>query len=100
RQAFLLAALLAAPCLAGCLAPFGLGGPAYRVERTLLATGDAWNRDGHFTVRVLEAQAVRVDIEARPPVGQVLRASGLSNATLPPVTLDLPDGTWTVAYSI
>ncbi|MFO1535803.1 MAG: transglutaminase family protein [Thermoplasmatota archaeon] len=100
RLAWLLVALTASPCLAGCLEPFGLGGPAYRVERTQLVTGDAWNREAHFSVRVREQAVLPVRIEASADDGRSLQAQGLSNATLPPVALDLPDGTWTVTYFV
>ncbi|MEA3142792.1 MAG: hypothetical protein QOG31_116 [Thermoplasmata archaeon] len=100
RQALLLALLLAAPPFAGCLAPFGLGDPAYRVERTELALGEAWNRDGRFTVQVLSAEPVAVRVEALAQDGRAVQGAGLSNATLPPVAIDLPDGTWTVTYFV
>jgi hypothetical protein len=100
--AFLAFLLVGLPAMGGCLDQMGFGGlsrPNYSVSRTPLAESD-WNTDGSFTVQVRQAELVEVRIEATPSDGgRVLTKSGLSNAT-EEVTLDLPDGTWTVTYYV
>ncbi|HUR60865.1 MAG TPA: transglutaminase domain-containing protein [Candidatus Thermoplasmatota archaeon] len=94
-----LAFLLAFALAAGCLQQLGFG-PQYRAERTQLVEPPGWNRDGRFSVRVLQAEPVAVDILAKATDGRTVQARGISNTTLPPVELQLADGTWTVDYSI
>lgn len=93
----LLALLLALP-LAGCLDLGGLGRPNYAVSRTPL-TPNAWTTESRFTVQVMQAQPVEVRIEAKSPDGAPLATSGLSDDSTP-VSMDLPDGTWTVTYYV
>jgi transglutaminase-like putative cysteine protease len=89
----LLAFLLAAP---GCIDLGGLFRPGYHAFVTPLNTGpSAWNRDGTFRVRTTEA-GVAVHIEAKQAAtGRTIGADGTSKAEL-----DIPDGTWTVAYTL
>src|SRR5688572_5368487 len=94
----LLGLLVLGPAMGGCLDGLGLGGlsrPNYAVSRTPLETA-GWNTDSTFTVQVQQDAPVEVRIEADPSgAGTPLSKTGFSNATTP-VTLDLPDGTWTV----
>jgi hypothetical protein len=58
--------------------------------------------DSRFTVQVMQAEAVEVRIEAKPPEGSgqsPLQTSGLSDQD-EAVSMDLPDGTWTVTYYV
>lgn len=96
--------LLMAPATGGCLDQLGLGQlsrPDLRVSRTPLLEGsEGWNTDASFTVQVLEPTPVEVRIEAVPSDGgSALSTSGFSDADNA-VTLDLPDGTWTVTYFV
>lgn len=94
----LLAAALALP-LAGCFEQLGgIGRPDYPVSRTPLKDGE-WTTDARFTVQVLQAEPVEVRIEATPAAGEPLATSGLSDADNS-VSMDLPDGTWTVTYFV
>jgi transglutaminase-like putative cysteine protease len=96
----LLALLLAVP-LSGCLDQLGLGGlgrPDHAVSRTPLEPG-TWTTESRFTVQVMEAQPIEVRIEASPPQGEALVTSGFSDQETP-VSMDLPDGTWTVTYFV
>jgi transglutaminase-like putative cysteine protease len=100
----LLLALLAAPALSGCLQ--GLGSklarhPDYAVSRTEVQTGPGtWNTEGTFTVQVNQVEPVLVSIEAEPvPSGVARSIDGLANDTLQ-VVLAIPDGTWTIRYSV
>ena len=102
--AVLLLGLLAlGPAMGGCLENLGLGGlsrPDYAVSRTPLETDDGWNTDSSFIVQVQQDEPVEVRIEADPKgAGTPLVKTGFSNATTP-VTLDVPDGTWTVTYFV
>ena len=101
--AALVLGLVLLSALGGCLDRFGLGAltrPNYPVSRTALKTTDGWNTDSTFVVEVLQAAPVAVTIEARPDDGGApLGAQGTSNATTP-VTLQIPDGTWTVSYTV
>ncbi|MHB8634016.1 MAG: transglutaminase-like domain-containing protein [Thermoplasmatota archaeon] len=54
---------------------------------------DAWNRDGTFLFQ--SAHGKTVTIQATSAAGQALSASGT-----PQANLTLPDGTWSVAYSV
>ncbi len=81
----------------GCLDLFGRALDDHDVARSPVDT-QGWNRDGIFTVQVREVDPVEVRIEATATTGQVLAASGLSNATLPAIELAIPDGTWTITY--
>ena len=94
--------LVLGPGLGGCLDSLGLGGlskPNYAVSRTPLQTS-GWNTDSTFTVQVQQEEMVEVRIEADPSRGGApLVRTGLSNATTS-VSLDLPDGTWTVTYFV
>ena len=84
------ALLLAAP---GCLGIFGV--PDYHASVTPLQQGPgAWNRDGGFQVQVLEP-GIAVHIEAKELSGRIVQAAGTSRAQL-----DLPDGTWSIDYSL
>lgn len=83
----------------GCLDLFGRALKDHDVARTAVDT-TGWNTDGIFTVQVREAVPVEVRIEATSSTGQVLRAEGLSSATLPVVDLHIPDGTWTIVYFV
>jgi transglutaminase-like putative cysteine protease len=89
--------------LGGCLDRLGLGAldrPNYPVSRTALATTDGWNTDPTFVVQVQQAQPVAVRIDARPEDGSLPRsAEGLSDLNTT-VTLTIPDGTWTVSYTV
>lgn len=83
----------------GCLDLFGRALKDYDVARTGVDTV-GWNTDGVFTVQVREVQPLAVRIEARSTTGFALDAEGLSNATLPAVRLEIPDGTWTIVYFV
>ncbi|HUR25821.1 MAG TPA: transglutaminase domain-containing protein [Candidatus Thermoplasmatota archaeon] len=97
-----LAVLVLGPALGGCLDQIGLGGlsrPDYAVSRTPLET-TGWNTESTFTVQVQQAVYVEVRIEAEPKGGGApLVKIEASNATTP-VSLDIPDGTWTVTYFV
>lgn len=97
--AALLLALLLAPGLSGCLELLGLDGrPDHAVSRTPVREGAAWNTEGSFLVQVEEDVPVPVRIEARPEGGgRTLVAEGVSDAETP-VSLAIPDGTWTIVY--
>ncbi|MFA5943665.1 MAG: transglutaminase-like domain-containing protein [Candidatus Thermoplasmatota archaeon] len=94
--------ILMAPALGGCLEQLGLGGltrPDYRVSRTVLEPG-GWMTDSAFTVQIQQEVPVEVRIEATSLDGARPRSrTGLSNLTMP-VTMDIPDGTWTVTYFV
>src|SRR5688572_5560387 len=99
--AFLGLLLVVAPMTGGCLDQLigGLGRPDHRVSRTPLDE-EGWTTDSTFTVQVLEDVPVEVRIVAEPlDGGAALERSGLSDASTP-VTLDIPDGTWNVAYFV
>lgn len=101
RRAPLLVALAVAVVTSGCLDFGGLGAPDYPVSRTPLKSNE-WMTDSRFTVQVMQAEAVEVRIEAKPAEGSglaPLATSGLSNAN-DAVSIDLPDGTWTVTYFV
>lgn len=99
RRATLAALLLLVPLMAGCTDFFGRALEDHRVARTPVET-DGWNTGGLFSVHVREAQAVLVEITATAPNGQTLRESGPSSEALPPVELAIPDGTWTIRYTL
>lgn len=100
-SALLLALLAVTPALAGCTDLFGGMRPDYPVARTAVVTGPgAWNTDGQFTVQVNQAEPLEVVIEAKPvPDGLPISKSGFSDLDTP-VTLDIPDGTWIITYSV
>jgi hypothetical protein len=100
RIAFCLVALLVAPALSGCTDFFDrLNRPDYDVSRTQLAGPEGWNRVPTFSVEVNVSTPVAVRIVATPPGDLPLATSGFS-AMGQRVSLDLPDGTWTVTYYI
>ena len=101
RALLLLGLFVIGPAMGGCLEDLGLGlsRPDYAVSRTPLETS-GWNTDSTFIVQVQQDEPVEVRIEADPAgSGTRLVQSGSSNATTP-VTLDIPDGTWTVTYFV
>jgi hypothetical protein len=77
----------------GC---FGLfeGRPDVTLRATPLGTGpDAWNHDGRVTVEVLEpGHTVRIDAKSG--------AFRVDESAEGKVTVDLPDGAWTVRYYV
>lgn len=91
------AVLLLVP-FAGCLDLLG-GGRDHAVSRTPVDT-DGWNTGGLFSVQVREPRPVPVRITATASDGRVERAEGDSSESLPPVELAIPDGTWTIRYSV
>jgi transglutaminase-like putative cysteine protease len=94
----LLALALAVP-LSGCFDFSSLGRPNYSVSRTPLKPND-WTTDSKFTVQVMQAEPVEVRIEAKPADGSTpLATAGASDAEQQ-VSMDLPDGTWTVTYYV
>lgn len=87
-------ALLLVFALSGCLDFGGLFRPDYSVATTPVVVGDAaWNRDGVFRVEV--AEAVEVVIDATERAGLQLGGVGVGAAEV-----SLPDGTWTIAYTV
>ena len=94
--------VLVAPALGGCLEQLGLGGltrPDYRVSRTELDPG-GWATESTFIVEIQQDVPVEVRIEATSLTGANPRTkTGLSNATTP-LTIEIPDGTWTVTYFV
>jgi hypothetical protein len=99
--ALALVALALLPGLAGCMDFLeGVTRPDYPVSRTPVATGTgAWNTDGVFVVQVDQAEPLQVRIEATPPNGAALVETGFSDLDTP-VTMDVPDGTWTITYEV
>lgn len=104
-RAALLAVLAAVPFgLAGCLdfLPDSIQPrPDYAVARTAVRTGPGdWNTDSTFVVQVSETEPLEVVITATPDDGGApLAERGFSDAQRS-VTLEIPDGTWTIAYSV
>ena len=97
RSAVALAvALLLIP---GCLDSLQRGFEDHDVARSPLDPA-GWNRDGVFTVQVREAEPVSVLIRGTATDGRTIEASGPSSASLPPVELVVPDGTWTLRYEL
>ena len=97
--AIALVSLLAAGAVSGCLDSFTRAIEDHRVSRNPPST-TGWNRDPVFTVQVLEASPLPVRIKATSAGGVVLEEEGLSSASLPPVNLTIPDGTWTIVYYV
>lgn len=98
RARALLAAALVATSLSGCL-DFLDPGLDHPVSRTPIDTV-GWNTGGVMSVHVRTEQAYPVVITATATTGRVERAEGLSSEELGPVQLAIPDGTWTVKYSV
>lgn len=99
--ALALVALAVLPGLTGCMDFLeGVTRPDYPVSRTPVATGaGAWNTDGLFVVQVDQLEPVEVRIEATSASGGLLLESGFSDAETP-ITLQIPDGTWTITYEV
>lgn len=96
RSPLAVAAFVVAASLSGCLDLFGRGFADHDVARSPIDLV-GWNTDGVFSVQVRDAEAVEVRIEAVAG-SQVVSKTGLSNATLPAVELQVPDGTWAIRY--
>lgn len=104
-RALVLAALAAAPFgLAGCLdfLPDGLQPrPDYAVARTDVQTDPGtWNRQSTFLVQVNEAQPLEVVITATPEGGGAPLSTRGFAQTGTSVSLEIPDGTWSIEYSV
>ncbi len=102
RIPLLAALLLVTPALGGCAALEDLWDQARRpdipVSRTPLVEG-GWNTETRFLVFVEQPGGAEVAIEATGADGDLLSAEGVATAD-DPVFIDLPDGTWTVSYSV
>ncbi len=85
--------------LSGCMGLFGRDFEDHLVFATRIDT-TGWNTDGVFSVHVQEPEIVFVEITATAADGRTLRTEAPSNETLAPVELAIPDGTWTIRYTL